>query len=208
MKVRELIWFTGSFYQQWDTARVEQLVTRFGVSLDQKVKNLSRGMNAQVALGLALGHSPKVLLLDESAGGLDVIVRRDFLESIIQVIQEEGRTVLLSSHLVHEIERVADRIAIIDGGKLRAHGGLDEIKSSVKKVLVRAQQPVDFGHVDGISQVGSSGTQQELTVMDYDEGKLAAIKAAGGEVIEVIDLSLEDVFVEYVRDGQAVEVAA
>ncbi len=118
MKVRELVEFTAGFYAAWDRRRVGSLLDRFGIDGGQEVKSLSRGTNAQLALALALGHNPELLILDEPSTGLDPIVRRDFLEGIIQLIQEEGRTVLFSSHLVHEVERVADQVVIIEAGRL------------------------------------------------------------------------------------------
>jgi ABC-2 type transport system ATP-binding protein len=130
MKVRELVKFTAGFYASWNHPRVDGLLERFGIDCRQKVRHLSRGMRAQVALALALGGEPELLILDEPATGLDVVVRRDFLESIIQVIQQEGRTVLFSSHLLHEVERVADCVVMIDGGRLVKCAGLDDLKLS------------------------------------------------------------------------------
>ena len=158
MKIRELVWFTGQFYQTWNQDRVDGLIDRFGLDPEQKVKHLSRGMNAQLALTLALGHEPRLLVLDEPASGLDVVVRRDFLESIIGLIQEEGRTVLLSSHLVHEVERVADRVAIIEKGRLVSEGSVDDVKGSVKRVTVRLQEGEDrMTDIDGLRQVQGGG---------------------------------------------------
>jgi ABC-2 type transport system ATP-binding protein len=128
MKVRELIRFTARFYPAWNQARVDSLLDRFGLDREQKIRHLSRGTQAQLALVLALGGDPELLILDEPATGLDVLVRRDFLESVIQLMQQEGRTVLFSTHLLHEVERVADRVIVIDRGRLAADGALDDIK--------------------------------------------------------------------------------
>ena len=130
MKVRELVRFTARFYARWNHAAVEGLLGRFGIDGNQKIRHLSRGTYAQLALALAMGGDPELLILDEPATGLDVLVRRDFLESIIQLIQQEGRTVLLSSHLVHEVERVADQVVIIDNGRLVHAGSTEELKLS------------------------------------------------------------------------------
>ena len=92
-------------------------------------------MSAQLALALAMGHDPELLILDEPATGLDVLVRRDFLESIIQIIQQEGRTVLFSSHLVNEVERVADQIVVIEQGRLLLSTRLDDLKEREGKSL-------------------------------------------------------------------------
>jgi len=130
MRVRELVRFTGQFYPHWNQPRVDSLLDRFNLDREQKVRHLSRGTQAQLALLLALGGDPELLILDEPATGLDVLVRRDFLESIIQLMQQEGRTVLVSTHLLHEVERVADQVLIIDQGRLVKSGTVDELKSS------------------------------------------------------------------------------
>ena len=128
MKVRELVKFTAQFYPNWNHRRVDELLDRFAIDRKQTVRHLSRGTHAQLALALALGGDPELLILDEPATGLDILVRRDFLESIIQLMQQEGRTVLFSSHLLHEVERVADRVVIIDKGRLVQAGSIDDLK--------------------------------------------------------------------------------
>ena len=130
MKVKQAVRFTADFYARWNHRRVDDLLDRFAIDREQKVRHLSRGMHAQLALALALGGDPELLILDEPATGLDVLVRRDFLASIIQVIQQEGRTVLFSSHLLHEVERVADQVVILDNGRLVQSGSIEELKVS------------------------------------------------------------------------------
>jgi len=128
MNVGQLVRFTAGFYRRWNQAGVDSLLDRFSLDREQKVRHLSRGTQAQLALLLALGGDPELLILDEPATGLDVLVRRDFLESIIQLIQQDGRTVLLSSHLLHEVERVADQVVIIDQGRMVMSGTVDSLK--------------------------------------------------------------------------------
>ena len=198
MKVEEVAWFAGQLYPRWDQQKVAALIEHFGLDPKQKVKHLSRGMNAQLNLALVLGHDPELLILDEPASGLDVIVRRDVLESIIQVISAEGRTVFFSSHLVHEVERVADQVAIIEQGKLLVCGELDAVRQQVKRVLVRTEGAVDFAGVPGLRGVQGEGRQRLLTIFDYGGEAKAQIEAAGGQIVEVIDLSLEESFVEHV----------
>jgi len=130
MRVKSLVRFTADFYPAWNHDRVNELLDRFAIHREQKIHHLSRGTRAQLALALALGGDPELLILDEPATGLDVIVRRGFLESIIQLIQQEGRTVLFSSHLLHEVERVADQVVIIDNGRLVRSGSMEELKLS------------------------------------------------------------------------------
>jgi ABC-2 type transport system ATP-binding protein len=130
MKVKELVRFTARFYPHWNHRRVDELFDRFAIDREQRIRHLSRGTQAQLALALALGGDPELLILDEPSTGLDVLVRRDFLGSIIQLIQQEGRTVLFSSHLLHEVERVADQVVIIDNGRLVQSGSTEELKVS------------------------------------------------------------------------------
>ncbi len=202
MKVREIAWFTGGFYDNWDGKLIDDLLARFGLDPEAKVKNLSRGMNAQLALTLAMGHRPPLLILDEPATGLDVLVRRDFLESIIEIIQGEGRTVFLSSHMVDEVERVADRVAILDGGKLLVCDEVDAIKQTIKKVLVKTHNGVsNLSGMQGVTAVQGDGEQRMLTVIGFDDEKAKAITDAGCQIVEVMGLSLEECFIEYVRPG-------
>ena len=117
MTVDQLMWFCKAFYPTWDDAECARLLERFKLPGDKKIRQLSRGMIAKTALTLALAHDPKILILDEPTGGLDVIVRREFLESIVRLIQERGKTVFISSHLLADVERVADQVAILREGR-------------------------------------------------------------------------------------------
>lgn len=200
MRVREMVEFTRRFYASWNGARVAELLAQFGLDPGRKVQDLSRGMAAQLALTLAMGHDPELLILDEPATGLDVLVRRDFLESIVHLIQQQGRTVVLSSHMVHEVERVADRVAVIEGGRLLACDDVDAFKGRVKKVLVRFHGDEErLRAVDGVRAVEGSGDRRLVTMSGYDEARRAALAEAEAEVVDVVDMNLEDSFIELVR---------
>src|SRR5881398_2130432 len=118
MRIDELLRYTQAFYPKWDASYAEQLRRQFGLDPAARVRNLSRGECAKAGLLLALAHRPELLLLDEPSSGLDPVVRRDILEAIIRAVADEGRTVLFSSHLLHEVERVADHVALIDQGRV------------------------------------------------------------------------------------------
>ncbi|MHC4357068.1 MAG: ABC transporter ATP-binding protein, partial [Planctomycetota bacterium] len=105
MRIGELMRYSRPFYPDWDQAYAEQLRETFELDSNQKIKTLSKGQRARIALLVALAHRPDLLLLDEPSTGLDPIVRRDILSAIIRTVAEEGRSVLLSSHLVDEVER-------------------------------------------------------------------------------------------------------
>ncbi len=130
MRVGELIRYSKAFYPGWDDAYADELRTTFGLDNAAKIKNLSKGQKARAGLVIALAYRPELLLLDEPSSGLDPIVRRDILAAVIRTIADEGRTVLFSSHLLDEVEQVADHVTMIREGKIVMSAPLGEIKES------------------------------------------------------------------------------
>lgn len=130
MRVDELIRYSRAFYPSWDDAYAEELRQKFALDPAAKIRNLSKGQKARLGLLIALAHRPELLVLDEPSSGLDPIVRRDILGAVIRTIADEGRTVLFSSHLLEEVEEVADHVTMIHQGKIVLSAPLDEIKES------------------------------------------------------------------------------
>src|SRR5438876_11993031 len=130
MRVEELIRYQRAFYPRWDDAYAEELRRAFALDPAAKIKDLSRGQKARMGLLIALAHRPELLVLDEPSSGLDPIVRRDILGAVIRTIADEGRTVLFSSHLLEEVEQVADHVTMISNGKIVLSAPLNEIKES------------------------------------------------------------------------------
>jgi ABC-2 type transport system ATP-binding protein len=128
MRVHELLRYSRAFYPAWDDAYAEDLRQQFALDANARVNDLSRGQKARAGLLVALAHRPELLVLDEPSSGLDPIVRRDIVEAIIKTIADEGRTVLFSSHLLDEVERVADHVTMIAHGSVRMDGPLSEIR--------------------------------------------------------------------------------
>lgn len=141
MRVEELLRYTQAFYPRWDESYAEALRQQFALEPKAKVKNLSRGELAKAALLLALAYRPELLVLDEPSSGLDPVVRRDILEAIVRTVADEGRTVFFSSHLLDEIERVSDRVAMIVNGRVVLNGALDEIRAAHHHLTIRFTQP-------------------------------------------------------------------
>lgn len=135
MTVSEIGWFAAGFYPSGYQTEYENLTRRFDLPSQQKITNLSKGMRAKVSLSLAMAHRPELLILDEPTSGLDPLVRREFLESMIDV-SAEGRTVLLCSHQVSEVERVADMVAILLNGRLLCLERLEDLKRSTTEVVL------------------------------------------------------------------------
>ncbi len=136
MSVGEAVRFARAFYPRWNGPLVEQILDHFELSPRAKLRRLSNGQRAQVSLALAVAADPELLILDDPTIGLDTVVRRDFLESLIQIIQRRGRTILFSSHILGDVERVADRIGVIVDGVLRVDCPTDHFKDTLRKVVL------------------------------------------------------------------------
>jgi ABC-2 type transport system ATP-binding protein len=130
MRIDELIRYSRAFYPAWDDAYAEELRQAFALEPTATIRNLSKGQKARAGLLVALAHRPELLVLDEPSSGLDPIVRRDILGAVIRTIADEGRTVLFSSHLLEEVEQVADHVTMIDQGKIVLSASLDAIRES------------------------------------------------------------------------------
>jgi ABC-2 type transport system ATP-binding protein len=199
MTVAEVGWFTAGFYADGFEHQFRTLIAGFGVPLDRKLNQLSKGMRAKVALSLAMAHQPELLILDEPTSGLDTMVRREFLESMVD-IAAEGRTVLLSSHQIGEVERVADIIAIVHSGRLLVVERLDHLKQSTRQLTVTvndAAAPLAPIAGETIHQ-RRRGRQWDVLVRGLDTTDLERLRFADGVVaVEARTPSLEEIFVAY-----------
>jgi ABC-2 type transport system ATP-binding protein len=130
MRVDELIRYSRVFYTNWDDDYAEELRRSFALDPSAQIKNLSKGQKSRAGLLVALAYRPELLVLDEPSSGLDPIVRRDILGAVMRTIANEGRTVLFSSHLLDEIEQVADHVTMIRQGTIALSAPLADIKRS------------------------------------------------------------------------------
>jgi ABC-2 type transport system ATP-binding protein len=153
-----------------------------------------------VSLALALALDPELLILDDPTLGLDADVRRDFVESMVQVIQRRGRTILFSSHFLGDVERVADRIGVLVEGVLRVDCPADRFKNAVCKVIVEfGRQPPALPPCEGLLGDQQVDTRRELVFVDFGPRQRAALESLTPRRVEVMDLNLEDAFIEYTR---------
>src|SRR5690242_14854519 len=137
MRVDELMRYMRAFYPTWDEAYAQDLRKQFALDPAAKLKTLSKGQKARAGLLVALAYRPELLLLDEPSSGLDPIVRRDILGAIVRTIADEGRTVLFSSHLLDEVERISDRVAMLKAGNILFTGDMDDIKQLHHRLTLR-----------------------------------------------------------------------
>ena len=196
MRIGELMRYSRPFYPGWDQAYAEQLRETFELDSAQKIKTLSKGQRARTALLVALAHRPDLLLLDEPSSGLDPIVRRDILGAIIRTVAEEGRTVLLSSHLVDEVERVADSVAIICHGEMVLTDSVENIKGTHHCLTLRFDEPRDSAPVlpGTLSCVGGPLEWTFLCNGQIDQLKDAA-GTLGAHIVAQSTPTLEDIFI-------------
>ena len=180
MTIDDAVRFTRAFYPRWNDVLVDQILDHFELSRRQKFRRLSRGQQAQVSLALAVAPDPELLVLDDPTLGLDTVVRRDFLESLIQIIQRQGRTILFSSHILGDVERVADRIGIMVGGVLRVDCRTETFRESVRKLVLEfAGHPPESPAIPGLVSWRQVGNNLELVLVGYDDAQREAVEALG-----------------------------
>ncbi len=126
--------FVSAFYPTWDQQEFERLLKRLEVPIDRRVSALSGGMKAKLALALALAPRPKLLILDEPTAGLDPVARHEFMAIVKEQFKKEGRSIFFSSHLIHEVERLAHRVGVIHQGKMRYEGSLKKWAMEIRRV--------------------------------------------------------------------------
>jgi ABC-2 type transport system ATP-binding protein len=200
MSIGGLETFQRAFFpKQWDDKFFADMIEYFELSKKQKIKHLSNGQRAQVSLALALAPNPELLIMDDPTLGLDAAIRRQFLEGMIELIMRQGRTVLFSSHILGDVERVSDRIVVIDKGVLRANCSLEQFQKAIKKAILSFADSVpDQVNIDGLLHCKRSEKGLELTLVGTDDEKISEwAKSAGAENYNIVQMNLEDQFIEF-----------
>lgn len=206
MTVKETGWFAAGFYGGDFAAEFERLAAEFDLPLDRKIKKLSKGGRAKVSLALATAHRPPLLIMDEPTSGLDTLVRRKFLESMIDVASS-GRTVLLSSHQIPEVERVADIVAVVNQGQVLVCKPLEELKQGMEQWVVTLDKD-DADLPDFEAQVllheGQNSRRRRLLVTDTTPDCLWKLRDNPlVNAVEVHTPSLEEIFVALMKSAEA-----
>lgn len=200
MTARQVGWFAAGFYPPGFEQRYLARLAAFQVPLDRQLKQLSKGMRSKIALALALAHEPDVLILDEPTSGLDTLVRREFLESMVDYTSQ-GRTVLICSHQIHELERVADIVAILKSGELVACEPLDQLKHSTTAVTATLREAGNWPELPaGILQAEVRGRQAELMVRANVTDAAALVRSLPRVAqVEPRMPTLEEIFVAFMQ---------
>ncbi len=203
MKVGEIGWFAAAFFDDAFLKRYRDLIARYELPETRKIRHLSKGQRAKVALALAVAPDPELLILDEPTSGLDPLVRREFLESMVDRAAT-GRTVLLSSHQISEVERVADRVAILRGGRVRLEDNLAELKESIVNVTITLADPLSaLPELDAPAELLSEqneGRQRRWMVRGFNGEHQAELEARPSVLsVRTRPATLDELFVACTR---------
>jgi ABC-2 type transport system ATP-binding protein len=203
MRISEVIRFVRAFYPDWNDGLAGDLLDLFELQPTKKVRHLSKGMLAKLALLLAVSHEPELLVLDEPMSGLDPIVREEFLDGVLRAIcdRDRDRTVLFSSHTIDDVQRLADTVGLLYQGRLLVHRPLDELLAETKRiraVLRDGALPRWLPETTIWQRVHRR--EWLLTVGNFSPEIVPRLESENlVQTVEVLDLNLEDVFKDYVK---------
>ncbi len=196
-RVGRLIKLCKDLSLQWNDEFFKHLIETFRLPADRRVKELSIGMRAQLNLALAMAIDPELLIFDDPTLGLDTVARRQFLELAIDLIQQQGRTILFCSHILSDVERIADKIGILAAGKLVVDCPLEQLKERVKKlrVIFPESAPQNLYLTEIINQQ-IDGREMVITVANWNKQKQTVLETFKPSSCTEIPMSLEDIFIE------------
>ena len=199
LTVAQSLEFHSAFHPRWDRSWVAELAAHFGLVSGAEIGSLSKGETAKLMLLQALGQKPELLALDEPTDGLDPVVRRDVLAALLEYVERTQATVFISSHLVHELERICDWVGVMDQGRLVAQVRMEAFKHGIKRIRVPAGSKAPAGGAVAVIGTETVAGADEWVVRDWTPDSSAVLGRAGVTVREVIDLDLEEAFVELLR---------
>jgi ABC-2 type transport system ATP-binding protein len=197
MSVGQMLQYTAAFYPRWNEDLVRQLTLEWQLPWDDRVGQLSAGQLQKLAIVLAMGHEPDLLVLDEPVAGLDPVARRDFLRAILDVASDDDRTILFSTHITTDIERVANRVAVLRDGQIVFHDELDLLKDHVKRLRITAPHdlPDNFA-VRGALRTEVSGPTALVAVAGVTDSLIHGLSTTWNASVDIEHLNLEDIFLE------------
>jgi ABC-2 type transport system ATP-binding protein len=204
MTVRQCGAYQARFYPRWNAKVFDSIVGHFHLDLRAKAGDLSRGERAGLSLAMTLAPEPELLILDDLAIGLDPVARRSLLESMIYITRDSDRTIFFSSHLLDDVERVADHIAILDRSVLRVLCPVDTLRSSVRQFTLHYPAPealpAKLPALRGLLRVRRSATDLWLTVAAPDDATQRELRLLGAATIEEASVGLNDAVIGYLGD--------
>lgn len=198
MRVGELLRYVAGFHPRWDAKREARLVAELEVNLEARVGNLSLGDRQKVALLLAVCPRPELVLLDEPVSALDPIVRERLLGLLVEILREDGSTIVISSHVLRDVERIVDWIVCLDGGRVIADLAMDELRERYAEWRLAShlrELPTRFEEAFVLSQRGDGRSARlEVRRADAPGADPEAFAARHGALVEERPLDLERIF--------------
>lgn len=198
MRVRQVIAYTAAFYPRWNSALIDKLMSEWEIDPADKVGPLSTGQLQKLGILLALGHEPELLILDEPVASLDPSARRQFLATLLEIALTGDRTVLLSTHITSDLERVADRVAILKNGQIDYADELAALKDSVKRLRINAPAglPSNLRSLPGMLKCEANGRTAVFSVRGFRGDLPERLARDWSAEVSVEDLNLEEIFLE------------
>ncbi len=204
LTVAQALNYTRSFYTHWDSDYVNSWLQKLELNPRARVFSLSRGNRQKLGLIMAIGHRPKVLILDEPAGGLDPIARRVFLESMIDLLHESGTTIVISSHQMQDLERICDHVGLINNGRMQAEGEMELFKSQTRRLRLMQSQALPELGLSVIHHLPGQQSSEWVVNNWSPELEQRLRQAVAAEYLQIDALSLEEIFVYHARQGVTV----
>ena len=204
MTVGGLLGYLKPMYPAWDDAFATYLTGMFDLPMNRRIKQLSRGMRRKTALVGALAYRPKLLVMDEPFSGLDPLVRDEFLQGIIELTQQERWTVFISTHDIDEVEKLADRVGILNEGRLALNEGIEELQGRFRRIdcQVEGSDCLNPGLPKTWYQASQTGRHLQFIDGAYAENTTADLLAEpvpGAVITEVNAMSLKEIFLVLAR---------
>jgi len=203
MKVRQLIDYTASYYKNWDRDFEKQYIQDFNMDENARVGLLSPGERQKLAILLALGHDPDLIIMDEPAAGLDPIARERFLEILQEKVQGGGRTILISSHILQDIEKIVDHVIVLKNKSVALNNSLDETQEKFFRLKITSLNGdiPPLPQLPGIIKSTITGKQAELDIHVEDQEQLKRLCQEYHWEVEFLPLRLETIY-RYIQEGK------
>ena len=200
INVGQLIQMLRPIYKTWDNSYCYKLLERFELPLDVKIRDMSRGMMTKVSLVAALSHRPELLVLDDPTLGLDKIVLREFFETLAEVSKREGTTVLIASHAIEQVEKIATHVGLLSEGRLMLSDTQAGLKMRTREVRLTFRDDVpEIRKIDHFKTIKCSGRHLTGVVLDTSGGVMEQLKMLGAEEMEVRELDLDEIFFNFMK---------
>ena len=199
--------FIASVYPDFDKPYARHLLQRFDLKSPQKIKGMSHGQRVKAALLLALARRPPLLVLDEPTTGLDPVARQEVLGALMEVVADEHRSILFSSHNTVDVEQISDQIVFIDRGRIIDADDKERFLDRWRRVRMELPADAALPELTGLVAQNRGGRSAALTLSQFSEKQLSILQQAGAIIVGVDSLSLEEIFVANVQSRRAGENA-